>query len=75
MYQFVVKIVYLMIMVEQNDNQVHELLYDKKFQDDHQQHIDIDQYVLVVHEKPLMRHEEVTDFGIDNSQISQWIIY
>jgi len=42
-------------MVEQNDNQVHELLYDKKFQDDHQQHIDIDQYVPVVHEKPLMK--------------------
>jgi hypothetical protein len=48
-----------MVMVEEIDNQVHEQLYDMKFQDDQQQHIDIDQYVLIVHEKPL--EEEKTN--------------
>jgi hypothetical protein len=52
MYQSEEKIEYLIVKVEQIDNRVHELLYDKMFQDDHQQHIDIVQYVLVVHEKP-----------------------
>jgi hypothetical protein len=59
MYQFVVKIEYLMVRAEQTDNRVHELLYDKQFQDDHQQHIDIDYYVLVVHEKPLIKQRKI----------------
>jgi hypothetical protein len=57
MHRFEERIEYLMVMVEQNDNQVHEQLYDKKFQDDHQQHNDIDHYVPVEHEKPLQKYK------------------
>jgi hypothetical protein len=60
MYQYELKIEYSMVMVEEIDNQVHEQLYDMKFQDDQQQHIDIDQYVLIVHEKPLEEEKKIS---------------
>jgi hypothetical protein len=55
MHQFEEKIEYLMVMVEQNDNQVHEQLYDMMFQDDQQQHNDSDHYYQVEHAKPFRK--------------------